>query len=195
MSISEKAQSLLGHLLRPMHSSDERLTSHKSAAGAAATMQVSSPAFADGGAIPRKYTQDNANISPPLRWSGVPAEARELVLVVEDPDAPMPNPIVHWVMIGIPPSAAALPENLPTGPRLVDPAGAVQGRNYNGEQAWTGPKPPIGHGVHHYHFQLFALDKKLSVGPAPEKNDLVKAMAGHVIAQGELIGTYERVAE
>jgi len=193
MSISQKAQSLLGHLLRPVHSSEQKLASHKTPA--AATISVSSPAFGESAAIPKQYTQDGANMSPPLRWSGVPTEARELVLVVEDPDAPMPNPVVHWILIGIPPTTSALPENLPMGPGMVDPAGAQHGRNYNGEQSYTGPKPPIGHGVHHYHFQIFALDKKLSVGPAPEKNDLVKAMQGHVIAQGELIGTYERVAE
>jgi hypothetical protein len=193
MSITQKAQALLGHLLRPIHSSDENLASHKTAG--AATIRVSSPAFAEGGAIPKQYTQDGANLSVPLRWSGVPESARELALVVEDPDAPMPDPVVHWILMGIGPTTMSLPENLPQGPTLVDPAGARYGRNYNGEQRYTGPKPPIGHGVHHYHFQVFALDKNLSVGPAPQKNDLLKAMRGHVIAQGELIGTYERAAQ
>jgi hypothetical protein len=192
MSVMQKAEALLGRMLKIVPSSNEKLASNK--ADAAATITVSSPAFKNGMPIPRQYAQDGVNISPPLQWSGVPSASRELVLVVEDPDAPMPNPIVHWVVFGIAPTTSSLPENLPQGPRLTTPVIARQGSNYNKEHRYTGPKPPVGHGVHHYHFQLFALDKNLSVGDAPEKNDLLKTMQGHVLAQGELIGTYERVA-
>lgn len=193
MSLMQKAESLLGRLLKVVPSTDQKLASNKTEA--AVTITVSSSAFRNGMAIPKQYTQDGANVSPPLQWSGQPSEARELVLVVEDPDAPMPNPIVHWILFGIPPTTNSLPENLPQGPGLSSPLAGRQGRNYNSEQRYTGPKPPVGHGVHHYHFQLFALDKNLNVGDAPEKNDLLKAMQGHVLAQGELIGTYERTAE
>jgi hypothetical protein len=188
----QKAEALLGAMLKKVRSSNAKLASSQS--HGPDTLQISSPAFKQGFPIPRKYTQDDQNISPPLSWSGVPKSARELVLVVEDPDAPRPQPVMHWIIYRIPPTASGLPENVPPGVNVSNPAGAMQSRNYSGEERYVGPKPPVGHGVHHYHFQLFALDAPLQAGEHPDKEQLLNAMQGHVIAQGELVGTYERVA-
>lgn len=186
----EKAKALVGHMLRGVRSSNDKMASAKS--GAENTITVSSTSFAPNMPIPRKHTQDGQSISPALSWTGVPAGTRELVLVVEDPDAPMINPVIHWIVYNIPASTTSLPEGIPTGAAMGNPPGARQAKNYQKVEGYLGPKPPVGHGVHHYHFQLFALDQTLALND-PSKDDLVKAMEGHVLAQGELIGTYERV--
>ena len=177
MAIVDKAEANLGRMLKQ----------------AQKTIAVSSAAFGPGKPIPRKYTQDEQGVSPPLRWTGVPSGARELVLVCEDPDAPTPQPCLHWIMYKIPPQADSLPENVPQRAEVGNPVGARQSKNYAGKEGYLGPRPPIGHGVHRYFFQLFALDQPLAVTGSPDKNQLLKAMQGHVLAQGELIGTYERV--
>jgi len=192
MAMQEKAEALMGRMLKNVRSSDEKPAS--SPAAAAGTITVTSSAFAPNTAIPRKYTQDDRGISPPLSWTGVPNGTRELLLVCEDPDAPIPQPCLHWIMYKIPPQAGGLPENVPQRADAGNPAGARQSRNYAGKEGYLGPRPPIGHGVHRYFFQLFALDQPLALSGSPDKNQLLKAMQGHVLAQGELIGTYERVA-
>ena len=149
-----------------------------------ATLTITSTAFAAGKPVPRKYTGDGEDRSPPLTWSGVPAAAKELALIVDDPDAPSDEPWVHWVICKIPPDAKGLAEG--------DPAGALQGKNSFGNVGYGGPSPPQGHGTHHYHFKLYALDAALDVQPGLDKKALLSAMSGHIIAQGELMGTYER---
>jgi hypothetical protein len=186
----EKAKALFGHLLRNVRSSNEKMASAKT--GAERMINVRSDGFEPNMAIPAEYTQDGQNISPPISWAGVPAQSRELVLVVEDPDAPMINPVIHWMVYKIPAGTTALPPGVPRGTVMSAPAGARQAKNYEKIEGYSGPKPPVGHGVHHYHFQLFALDETLSLND-PTKDDLLKAMQGHVLAQGEMIGTYERV--
>ena len=155
-------------------------------------MQLISDAIAAGGAVPREYTGDGRDVSPPLRWSGLPAGAKELALVCDDPDAPTPQPWVHWVIYGIPVAVAGMPEGVPPVEKPPAPAGALQGRNTFGKIGYGGPAPPRGHGVHHYHFRLYALDVTLHLRPGLEKNALLSAMAGHILGEAELVGTYER---
>jgi Raf kinase inhibitor-like YbhB/YbcL family protein len=119
--------------------------------------EIHSSAFLPGQPIPKKYSQDGENISPPVSWSGIPSGTRELVLVVEDPDAPkpFPNPFIHWILYKIPPDVLALNEAIPTDKNLLTPTGATQGQNSAGKIGYVGPAPPLGHGTHHYHFKLF----------------------------------------
>ncbi|HOM18404.1 MAG TPA: YbhB/YbcL family Raf kinase inhibitor-like protein [Thermoguttaceae bacterium] len=158
-------------------------------------MQLSSSAFVPGGAIPRRYTGEGEDISPPLQWTAVPAGTQELALICDDPDAPTPEPLVHWVLYKIPPQITALPEGLPKTSQLSQPPGAMQGKNSwaSGQTiGYRGPMPPPGHGVHHYHFTLYALDSPLNIQPGETKKNLLKKMEGHILATAELIGTYQR---
>jgi Raf kinase inhibitor-like YbhB/YbcL family protein len=115
-------------------------------------------------------------------------------LIVDDPDAPIAEPWVHWVIYKIPGSATGLKEGIPRQEKLDDPKGALQGKNTwpSGNLGYRGPAPPRGHGVHHYHFKLYALDAELDLKPGLDKKALLAAMAGHILAQGELIGTFQR---
>jgi Raf kinase inhibitor-like YbhB/YbcL family protein len=156
------------------------------------TLKLSSAAFSPNGEIPRKYTCDGQDLSPPLSWSGVPEGTRSLVLIVDDPDAPDPRAPkmtwVHWVLYNIPPGAAGLPE----GVRAADlPAGTKEGLNDWKRPGYGGPCPPIGR--HRYFHKLYALKEALpDLGKAASKGQLEKAMAGKILAQAELIGTYQR---
>jgi Raf kinase inhibitor-like YbhB/YbcL family protein len=132
------------------------------------------------------------DVSPPLTWTGLPDGTKELVLIVDDPDAPTPQPWVHWVIYGLPGDLDRLPEGVAKDAQLAEPAGARQGKNSWNQIGYRGPAPPKGHGVHHYHFKLYALDAKLGIGKGLDKGGLLKAMDGHVIGRGELVGTYER---
>ncbi len=157
-----------------------------------AVIRIESPAFEHGKTIPRRHTGDGADASPALKWSGVPAEARELALIVDDPDAPTPQPWVHWLLYRVPPDARELPEGIPPAERVPVPSGAVQGRNSFGRIGYGGPAPPRGHGVHRYRFRLYALDTPLSLEPGLTRDRLEAAMKDHVLAQGELVGSYQR---
>lgn len=156
------------------------------------TLQLTSSAFDPGKGIPVRYTGEGADVSPPLSWGGVPSGTRALALICEDPDAPTPRPWVHWLITGIAPEAGGLAEDVAKRDRPDAPPGAVQGRNSWGRPGYGGPMPPPGHGVHHYHFTLFAVDKELDLPPGFDKAALEAAMRGHVIGQGKLVGTYER---
>jgi len=157
----------------------------------AAALSIRSKAFEPGKAIPPRHTGDGEDVSPPLTWSGVPPAAKELALIMDDPDAPRPKPWVHWVIYKVPADAAGLPEAVAKKAELSQPAGAVQGKNTWGRIGYGGPAPPKGR-VHHYHFKLYALDAPLDVKPGLDKPALLAAMSGHILAQGELIGTYQR---
>ena len=156
------------------------------------TITVTSEAFQSGQAIPKKYTGEGEDLSPPLGWAGVPDGTKELALIVDDPDAPRPTPWVHWVIYKIPGEAKGLPEGIEKTSKPRDPAGVLQGQNSWPRLGYGGPMPPRGHGVHHYHFKLHALDAPLAVEPGLDKERLLKAMAGHILAEGELVGTYQR---
>src|SRR5262245_9284085 len=156
------------------------------------SLTVQSTAFKPNEVIPARYSEDGENISPPISWSGAPAETKEFVLICDDPDAPRPQPWVHWLLYKIPASLSALPENVAKTPTPPQPAGSMQGKNSWGRFGYGGPAPPKGHGVHHYHFRLYALDVVMNVETGMEKNRLLPAIREHVMAEGELIGTYER---
>lgn len=156
------------------------------------TLAIESIAFHHNQAISRKYTGDGQDVSPPLHWSAPPPGTHELALIVDDPDAPAPEPWVHWVLYKIPAALTALPENVAPSLRVSQPGGLLQGKNSWGKVGYGGPAPPRGHGLHHYHFKLYALDQPLTLDPGEPKATLLEAMAGHVIAEGELIGTYQR---
>ena len=153
---------------------------------------VQSSAFENNQPIPVKYTDDDEDISPPLSWSQLPPGTKEVALIVDDPDAPRPQPWVHWVMYKIPADATGLPENVQPHKHLEVPPGALQGLNTWEQIGYDGPAPPKGHGVHHYHFKMYALDATLNLDPGQTKESLLQAMQGHIVAQGELIGTYKR---
>jgi Raf kinase inhibitor-like YbhB/YbcL family protein len=153
-------------------------------------MNIESTAFAPDGEIPRKYTCEGDDVSPPLSWSGIPAGARSLVLIVDDPDAPDPaaprTTWVHWVLYDLPPSVAGLPEA--AGPPS---APARSGLNDWRKAGYGGPCPPIGR--HRYFHKLYALDREIGdLGAKATKADVVKAMEGHVLAETRLVGTYQK---
>lgn len=156
------------------------------------TIQVTSSAFTQGHPIPKKHTGDGDDVSPSLAWSNLPDKTKELALICDDPDAPGKEPWVHWVIYKIPAGAKGLPEGVPRKSRLKDPAGVLQGVDTSGGTGFHGPKPPPGHGVHHYHFKLYALDASLEAEPGLDKKTLLEKMEGHILAEGELMGTYER---
>lgn len=155
------------------------------------SLHITSIAFPSGQRIPQDYSGDGTDRSPPLSWSGVPDGTVELALICDDPDAPTPEPWVHWIVYGIPADCRELPEGVP--PKTDKPL--MQGRNSwpSGQTiGYRGPLPPKGHGTHHYHFRLYALDQKLKTAAGLDKPSLLALMKGHVLATGELIGTYER---
>jgi Raf kinase inhibitor-like YbhB/YbcL family protein len=156
------------------------------------TITLSSAAFDANQSIPQRHTADGVNLSPPLSWSGLPEGAEQLALIVDDPDAPRDEPFVHWVIYGIPVEADRLPENVPSDQKLSAPVLALQGVNDFGNTGYGGPSPPKGHGVHHYHFKLYALDQDLNLAPGLTKQRLLEKIQGHVLAEGELVGVYER---
>ncbi len=151
-------------------------------------MQVQSPAFGDGDEIPRQFTCQGQDLAPALRWHDVPAAAKSLVLIVDDPDAPDPNAPkttwVHEVLVDLPPNLDGLAE----GHAL--PAGARFGVNDWKKQAWGGPCPPIGR--HRYYFKVYALDTKLPLLAHPTKPEVLAAMRGHVLAEAVVMGTYQK---
>ena len=155
------------------------------------TLELASKSFGNLGEIPRRFTCEGADVSPELRWSGVPEGTKSLVLIVDDPDAPDPAAPritwVHWVLYDIPPSAKGLPEAaLPA--QL--PQGAMQGKNSWKRTGYGGPCPPIGR--HRYFHKLYALGEKLGDLGEPLKSDLLRAMKGKVLGKTELVGTYKK---
>jgi len=150
-------------------------------------MKITSTAFAHEGAIPSRFTCDGQDISPELSWSDVPAGAKSLALINDDPDAPV-GLWVHWVLYNIPATAKGLPENVDKTLKPL-PDGSVQGTSSWGRTGYGGPCPPSG--THRYFFKLYALDTTLDIGPA-KKDQLEQAMKGHVLAEAQLMGRYAR---
>ncbi len=151
-------------------------------------LNIRSTAFEPNGTIPRKYTCDGPDVSPPLRWDDPPAGTQSFALIMDDPDAPA-GTWVHWVLFNLPGSARALPENVPRDGQLPD--GARQGRNDFRKTGYGGPCPPKGP-AHRYFFKLYALDAKLGLKAGATKAEVEKAMQEHILAQGELVGRYGR---
>ena len=148
---------------------------------------VTSSAFEEAGMIPSKYTCDGENISPPLQWEPLPEATKSIALISDDPDAPM-GVWVHWVVWNIPVAAGGLAENVP--PDKVLPNGAKQGITDFQRHGYGGPCPPSG--THRYYFKVYALDTKPDVVNSSTKADLLSAMEGHIIAEGQLMGKYQR---
>ncbi|HET7314263.1 YbhB/YbcL family Raf kinase inhibitor-like protein [Salinisphaera sp.] len=156
-------------------------------AQAEATFTIKSPAFDNGQPIPKRFSCDGGNTSPPLTLSGVPGAAKSLALIVDDPDAPG-SVFTHWVLYNLAPSLVALAPGASDQPL---PGPATTADNSTRHANYHGMCPPPGDGVHHYHFKLFALDRRLPSNLA-DKAAVLKAMQGHVIAQTEIVGTYQR---
>jgi Raf kinase inhibitor-like YbhB/YbcL family protein len=152
------------------------------------SINLTSSAFADSQAIPVKYTCDGQDVSPPLTWSGVPEGAKSLALICDDPDAPG-GTWVHWVLYNMGPTTTKLAEGISPSESLPD--GAKQGVNDFNRTGYGGPCPPRG-APHRYFFKLYALDKEIDPRPRLKKDDVVRAMTGHILAEGRLIGTYNR---
>ncbi|MGQ9546821.1 MAG: YbhB/YbcL family Raf kinase inhibitor-like protein [Dehalococcoidia bacterium] len=153
------------------------------------TLALSSPVFQGGETIPTKYTCQGEDISPPLTWAGPPPETRSFALIMDDPDAPGGRAFTHWVLFNLPADTRELPEAIPRQNELEN--GAVQGRNDFGAIGYGGPCPPAGP-AHHYRFTIFALDRRLDLAAGASRNELVDAVTGHILAQGHLIGMYQR---
>jgi len=188
----EKIPSGLGHALRGVRAGLEKIVSEREGFAAAPdVLALQSHAFKDGGSIPARYTADGEKISPPLLWTDVPAGTAGLALIVEDPDAPSPEPLVHLLIWDLPPHLKVLPEGELRSPHH-EGLDETLGRNSYLQSAWLPPDPPSGHGPHLYVFQLFALDVRLNFEHTPGRKALVEAMQSHVLAKGVLVGTYER---
>lgn len=156
------------------------------------TIALTSPAFANGARLPVRFTADGPGVSPPLLWNGVPEGTASLALIVEDPDAPAPQPLVHAVVWALPPENGGLAEGAIAADGANDGDGTDVGRNSFFFEGWLPPDPPTGHGDHNYAFQLFALAGAEDPGSNPGRSALLKAMKGKVLAAGILTGTYSR---
>jgi Raf kinase inhibitor-like YbhB/YbcL family protein len=165
------------------------------------TMVLRSPAFAEGEMIPQAYTCDGSDRSPPLDWSGVPGSAQSLALICDDPDAPM-GTWSHWVVLDLDPAVQGLKEGVPAEDQMPadametttgdarPPAPAIQGKNDFDKHGYGGPCPPGG--THRYVFRLYALDTRLNLTPSTTRADALKAIQGHILAEGRLVGKYKR---
>jgi Raf kinase inhibitor-like YbhB/YbcL family protein len=155
---------------------------------AMAEMYLKTPAFQAGGEIPKQYTCEGEDLSPGLQWSDAPKGTQSFALIAEDPDAPS-GTYTHWVLYDLPPSVAELPQGLPRKEHLK--FGGLQGTNDFGKIGYGGPCPPAGK-PHRYFFKLYAMDTVLGLKPGAKKQDVERAMEGHVLAQAEIMGKYQR---
>jgi Raf kinase inhibitor-like YbhB/YbcL family protein len=183
MGLTDRAKAKVGQALSGVRAGDDKLASRK-LCGGAPSIDVKSRAFQAGAPLPPSSSADGGGTPPPLEWGAVPTETKSLVVMCEDPDAPLPEPFLHWTVYGIPPTVHAL-------------SGASVGRWKEGENStlrtgFTGAAPPPGHGVHRYHFQVFALDTELPLDTGAGRGALLGAMKDHVLAFGDLLGTYQR---
>ncbi|HLH43639.1 MAG TPA: YbhB/YbcL family Raf kinase inhibitor-like protein [Bryobacteraceae bacterium] len=157
-------------------------------------MALSSPDFQDGGVIPDKFTQVNPNApSPKLEWTNVPMGTQTFVLIMHDPDAAlnkMPEDVLHWMAFNIPGTARGLEGGQPAVAQLPD--GTVQAKNRGGRVGYMGPGNPAQNPYHHYTWELFALDDKLSLGPDATRDQVIEAMKGHIIGKAVLVGRFHR---
>jgi len=157
-----------------------------------AKIEVRSSSFQSGSAIPQQYSDFGEKISPPLSWTGVPGNAKSVVVMCEDPDPPVdPRPFIHWLLFNLPPDINELRTGVPGTPKLDGLGGALQGQNSRGSIGYFGPRPPANDPPHHYYFQVYALDRELALPFGAQRQQLLDAMKGHVLAFGELVGTFQ----
>ena len=184
----------IGHALRNVRPGPMLLATGRLSGSLGYALRVSSPAFGDGQPMPVRFTQDGDSVFPPLRWEGLPPQTLSTVLLVEDADIPNFRPLVHLIVHSIPPDVTELDEGeVPLRLRGQSPRGYACGRNALGRPGWTAPTPPPGHGPHRYAFQVFALDARPGFPYPPGRALLMRTIRPHIIAQGRMIGTYERV--
>jgi Raf kinase inhibitor-like YbhB/YbcL family protein len=189
MGLAHDFSKTIGHTMQPIRAGGDKLASRRVVGGDSAalerlrTINVFSSAFTDGGTLPVAFTADGAGVAPPIQWSNLPDTARSIVLVAEDPDAPFPKPVVHWLVYSLPVTVGSI---------SAAPGGARQGKNSRLKTGYIGAAPPPGHGLHHYHFQVFALDTIPELPEGAGRTAVVEAMRGHVVAWGEIVATYER---
>jgi Raf kinase inhibitor-like YbhB/YbcL family protein len=187
----EKMPDAVGHALHQQRAGLNDITINLAQPHvAAATIDVTSPAFHDNAPIPAQYTADGPGLSPPLAWNGVPAQAESLVLIVEDADAPAPHPLVHAIAVLPAQPEGSLPEDALNQPQQAAPL--TIGRNSYLTASWLPPDPPPGHGVHRYAFQVFALSAGPVFSDKPGRDEVQHAIRQYAIASGYVIGTYER---
>lgn len=148
-------------------------------------LRITSPSFAAGGKIPKRNAGDGENQSPALEWTGAPKGTKQFALTCFDFDAPLPRGFVHWVLYGVPATTTRLSEG-------QSPSAFTGGTNGTGKPGYMGPYPPNGHGVHHYHFWVYALDKELSLKPGLDMWQLLDAIGPHILEQARTVGIYER---
>lgn len=188
----EKLPEVVGHVLRDRRAGLDKLAFNRSGLRAGQGMlKLSSLAFADHASIPERYTADGEGVSPPLAWQGVPATASSLVLIVEDADAPTSEPLVHAIVVDLPPADGNLVEG------AIKSAGhdgedVHEGRNSYLQAGWLPPDPPPGHGEHRYAFQLFALGAGEPFDGTPGRDEVLRAIGERGVVSGLLIGTYTR---
>lgn len=190
----------LGHALRGLRAGADKLVIadpelFTDPAVAFASLEVKSPAFANGARLPVRFTADGTGVSPPLLWGEPPAGTLALALIVEDPDAPTPAPLVHAVVWGLDPGTRSLAEGAIVPDDEGKSAGHDVGRNSARREGWLPPDPPTGHGLHSYAFQLFALSATADLDASPGRSAVTAAMRGHILAAGLLTGTYSRGEE
>jgi Raf kinase inhibitor-like YbhB/YbcL family protein len=174
---------------RPDHSG-QALTIQRIAPSRGTGVVVACPIVQADGHLPDRYSAYHDNISPPLEWTDAP-EVKAWAIVVEDPDAPREEPFLHWLVWNIPGELRGVPEGMGNAPRPASPQGVIQGRNGSGGYGWFGPRPPPGHGLHRYYFQVFALADRIEMGPDTPLHDLQNALKALTIADGETMATYE----
>jgi Raf kinase inhibitor-like YbhB/YbcL family protein len=151
---------------------------------------LTSTAVGADGRLADQYTAYYDNISPPLRWHSVP-DVKAWAIIVEDPDAPREHPFIHWMIWNIEGGVTHLDQGLPNTDMPVTPQASIQGKNDMGGYGWFGPRPPAGHGVHRYYFQIFALDDFIPMDGDTPLSELLNALKGNTIAKGEMMATYE----
>lgn len=183
MSLSDKAAHAAGEKLSSVRAGDQKLSIRR--LGGAPSFPLHSDWFKNGDTLPTRCSVDGDGVPPPLVWTNAPSGTQSFALICEDPDAPSPEPFVHWLVYNIPGAAGELDEG-----RLE---AVLEGQNSKLKVGFTGAAPPRGHGIHHYHFQLFALDTTLSLDGGAGRDALLKAMQGHVLGCADLVGTYQRV--
>lgn len=167
--------------------SSKNQSNSKTGGGKKMEIRITSTAFREGGMIPKRHTCDGTNVSPPLAWTSVPNDTKSFALIYDDPDAPM-GTWVHWVLFNLPANVKELSENIQSQKTFAN--GAKQGKNDFGKIGYGGPCPPSG--THRYYFKLYALDIMINLEAGATKKQLLKAMQGHILAEGQLMGKYKR---
>ena len=184
MDIVHEVSVAAGHAMKGIHAGDDKLAVHKLTRGLVPEISVHSVAFEAGTALPISCTVDGVGAPPAIGFTGIPEAAKSVVVICEDPDAPRDEPFVHWLVYGIPGTEGSVDAQTQHDYLL--------GKNGKSEQSFAPVAPPPGHGVHHYHFQVFALDVPLELEAGAERDALLAAVSGHVLSWGEIVGTYER---